>query len=280
MIKIVDINTFEKPQWCPGCGDYGILIGIKQAIASIDKELKDLVIVSGIGCGGKIPHYIRAYGYEGLHGRLLPLAMGIKMANPDLTVIAIGGDGDGLSEGGNHLLHAARYNVDITYILQDNQVYGLTTGQSSPTSPKGLKTKTFPDGTLIEPVKQIPMLVSQKTSFVATAYAGNVKHMVEVIKAGILHKGFSYINVYQPCVTWNYQNTYEWYSKRIYITDHNPEDFEQAWKKANEPYDTNWEKIPLGIIYKNNSLTFDDEILQTVGNLRKSPVVNLENIFI
>ncbi len=271
IMNISYINTNEKPQWCPGCGDFGILMAIKSALVNLDRDPSEVVIVSGIGCGGKTPHYIRTYGYEGLHGRLLPLALGIKIANPDLTVIAIGGDGDGLSEGGNHLLHFSRYNVDITYLVQDNQVYGLTTGQSSPTSHKGFKSKTYPDGTPIEPVKQIPLLVSQRASFVAAGYAGNVKHLSQLITDAINHKGFSFVNIYQPCITWNYTNGYEWYQKRVYITDHNPEDYNQAWEKANEPYNTNWERIPLGIIYKNRSVTLDEEVMNRVGKLAGIP---------
>ena len=260
MAGILDFNVPEKPQWCPGCGDFGILAGVKKAFAELGLETHNTVVVSGIGCGGKIPHYIRTYGYEGLHGRLLPLAIGIKLANPDLTVVGIGGDGDGIAEGGNHFHHTFRYNPDIAYFLQDNQVYGLTTGQTSPTSHKGMRTKTNPDGVKIPEAKPVPLALASGATFVATTFSGNLKHMVEMFKLAIQHKGFAFVDVYQPCVTWNNINTYEYWSKHGYITDHDPTDFKKALEKAYEPYFTNWEKVPLGVIYKYERNTMEEEI--------------------
>ena len=258
-----DFDVKEKPQWCPGCGDHLILSAVKNALAELGKDSSEVVIVSGIGCGSKIPHYIRTYGYEGIHGRLLPLAYGIKLANKDLTVIAIGGDGDGLSEGGNHFLHSFRYNIDITYIIQDNQIYGLTTGQASPTTHKGMKTKTTPKGAFNPPVKVLPVALANSASFVSSTFAGNVKHMTEIIKQAILHKGFSLVDIYQPCVTWNYLNTYQWWRERVYDlkdTSHNPTDFNKAMEKALEPYLTNWQKVPIGVFYKEERPTFEENI--------------------
>ncbi len=261
MVGMQDFNTPEKPQWCPGCGNYAIHIALKQALAELSLEPHETVIVSGIGCGSKMPHYIRSYGYEGIHGRLLPLAAGIKIANPSLHVIAVGGDGDGYSEGGNHFVHFARENFNINYFVQDNHVYGLTTGQTAPTTPKGMKTKTAPKGNRLEVYRHLPIAMSAGATFVATAFAGDVKHMKEVFKRAIQHKGFSYVNIFQPCVTWDYIGTYEWYKERVYKLEesgHNPKDWHQAWEKAWEMFRTNYEKIPIGVIYEEERETADE----------------------
>ncbi len=256
---MADFNVMEKPQWCPGCGDHIILMAVKRAFVELGLEPENTVVVSGIGCGSKIPHYIRSYGYEGIHGRILPLATGIKLANPSLTVVGIGGDGDGIAEGGNHFHHAFRYNTNINYFLQDNQIYGLTTGQASPTSHKGMKTKTTPEGVIIPPSRPVPEALAAGATFVATTFAGNLKHMVEIFKEAIMHKGFSFVDVYQPCVSWNKVNTYEFWTKHGYILeDHDFSDFDKAMEKALEPYKTNWEKVPLGIIYKSERIPLEE----------------------
>ncbi|MEM4335997.1 MAG: thiamine pyrophosphate-dependent enzyme [Candidatus Anstonellales archaeon] len=243
----------EKPQWCPGCGNYPILTALKQALTELDKKTSETVICSGVGCGSKIPHYLRCYGYEGLHGRPLPLAEGIKLANPNLLVITIAGDGDGLSEGTQHFVHSARRNHDVNYFIQDNQLYALTTGQVSPTSLKGLKTKTTPAGNTVEPIKTIPLMLLVGASFVATAFAGDIHHMKEVFKKAIQHKGFSFVNIYQPCVTWNSMNTYDWWRERVYKLEdahHDVSDWDAAFKKAMEPYESNFTKFPIGVFYQ------------------------------
>lgn len=243
----------EKPQWCPGCGNFFILTVLKQALEELNKKTSETVIVSGVGCGSKIPHYIRAYGYEGIHGRPLPLAEGIKLANPNLLVIAIGGDGDGLSEGTQHFVHSARRNHNINYFIQDNQLYALTTGQVSPTSMKGMKTKTTPDGNTVEPIKQIPMMLLLGASFVASAFCGDIPHMKEVFKKSIQHNGFSFVNIYQPCVTWNRLNTYDWWRERVYRLEdahHDVADWQKAFEKAMEPYESNFTKFPIGVFYQ------------------------------
>ncbi|NPA22363.1 MAG: 2-oxoacid ferredoxin oxidoreductase [Candidatus Micrarchaeota archaeon] len=269
---MMEFNTPEKPQWCPGCGDYGIHTALKQALHEVGAHPKDTVIVSGIGCGSKIPNYVRSYGLEGLHGRVIPTSVGIKIANPELTVIGIGGDGDGFSEGGNHFIHGARENFDIVYIVQDNHIYGLTTGQASPTTPKGMKTKTTPDGNMINEFRPVPMALVAGATFVATAFAGDIMHLKEVIKEAIAHKGFAFIDVYQPCVTWNKLNTYDWYRERVYKTTHDPSDWNQAWEKAWEPYVTDFEKIPLGVIYKKEREIADDFFSPGRKNLVKEPL--------
>lgn len=243
----------EKPQWCPGCGNFFILTALKQALQELNKKTSETVIVSGVGCGSKIPHYIRAYGYEGIHGRPLPLAEGIKLANPHLLVIAIGGDGDGLSEGTQHFVHSPRRNHDVNYFIQDNQLYALTTGQVSPTSMKGMKTKTTPYGNTVEPIKQIPMMLLLGASFVASAFCGDIPHMKEVFKKSIQHNGFSFVNIYQPCVTWNRLNTYDWWRERVYRLEdanHDVADWQKAFEKAMEPYESNFTKFPIGVFYQ------------------------------
>ncbi len=264
---IDEFVTVEKPQWCPGCGNYGILTAIRRAFDELGLKPHNTVVVSGIGCGSKIPHYIRTYGYEGIHGRIIPLAEGIKLANPALTVVGIGGDGDGFSEGGNHFLHAGRKNTNITYIVQDNQIYGLTTGQASPTTHKGVKTKTTPDGAFLREFRPIPTALIGGATFVAATFAGDVNHMVKVMKDAISHKGFAFIDVYQPCVSWNKLNTYAWWKQRIYDLEkegHDPTNFEKAMEKALEPYRTNWEKVPIGIFYKEERQTLEDVLVKGI----------------
>lgn len=260
-VEMKDYNVSEKPQWCVGCGDFGILAGVRKAFVELGLSPHQVCVVSGIGCGSKIPHYIRSYGYEGLHGRALPLAHGVKLANSKVTVVTIGGDGDGLAEGGNHFMNSFRYNLDISYFMQDNQNYGLTTGQSSPTTHKGMKTKTEPSGQEFPETRPIPLALASGGTFVAATYSGNIKHMVNIFKEAINHKGFSFVDIYQPCTTWNYLNTYEFWSSRTYDLqeqNHDFTNFDQAIRKANEPYNTNWEKIPIGIFYKSNQPTLTD----------------------
>jgi len=267
MANVEVFSVKEKPQWCVGCGDYGILASLKAAISELEINPNEIVIASGIGCGSKIPHYLRSYGYEGLHGRILPLAEGIKMANPKLTVIGIGGDGDGLSEGGNHFLHAPRKNVDYTYIVQDNHIYALTTGQASPTTPKGLKNKTSPTEELYEQMKPLAAALVNGSGFVAASFAGNIKHTTEMMKRAITHRGFSYLNIYQPCVSWNNVNTYQWYMQRCYDLQqagHDSSNFDAALAKALEPYRNNFEKLPVGIFYEDKQRKSLDEIHPTL----------------
>ncbi len=266
---MIEYNTPERPQWCPGCGDFSIHVALKQALHELKIEPYNAVIVSGIGCGSKIPNYVRSYGVEGLHGRVIPTAVGVKIANPSLTVVGIGGDGDGFSEGGNHFIHGARENFDIVYLVQDNKIYGLTTGQASPTTHKGIKTKTTPDGNMVSEFRPVPMALAAGASFVATAFAGDVLHLKEIIKQAIQHRGFAFVDIYQPCITWNKYNTYDWYKERVYKTDHDPSDWNKAWEKAWEPYTTNFEKIPLGVIYKKEREIADEFFSPGRHNLTK-----------
>jgi 2-oxoglutarate ferredoxin oxidoreductase subunit beta len=258
----MDINNFKSNDeitWCPGCGDFGILNSLKKALVALGKEPKDILMVSGIGQAAKLPHYIKCNCFNGLHGRALPPAVGAKIANRELTVIVTTGEGDCYGEGGNHLIHNIRRNVDITVIVHNNQVYGLTKGQASPTTDAGFKTKIQANGVILEPMRALEMAIALGCGFVARGYSANSEHLSWLISEGIKHKGFSLIEVLQPCVTFNKKNTYEWYAKRVYKIgegdSYNPSDKIAALQKAEE-----WEeKIPIGVIYRNENLSYEEK---------------------
>src|SRR5215216_2430019 len=216
---VTDLKLFtggQKSTWCPGCGDFGILAALKQALAGLDVQPHQVMLVSGIGCGSKLPHYMVANGYNSLHGRALPIAQGIKLANHDLHVIAVTGDGDGYGIGQVHFVHAMRRNTDITHIVENNQVYGLTKGQYSPTSERGYISSFSPEGSIEFAINPIALALSAGATFIARASAADPKHMAAVLQAAITHKGYSLIDCLQPCVTYNKLNTYEWYRSRTY----------------------------------------------------------------
>lgn len=212
---IKDYEGYKKPFWCPGCGDYSILLSLKKALAELGIEPSNTVVVSGIGCSGKSYAFIYANGVHTLHGRVLPVATGIKLANPSLLVIGLSGDGDSLAIGGNHFLHTARRNVDIKLIVMNNQIYGLTKGQFSPTSNHGFVTVSSPYGSVEFPIDPVLIALSAGASFVARAFSGEPNSLTEIIKAAIKHKGFAVVDVLSPCVTYNKVNTYEWYREKI-----------------------------------------------------------------
>lgn len=260
-----DFNTKEIPQWCPGCGNFNILAAIKAALAKAGAETHNSVIVTGIGCSGKTSHYIRSYGFESLHGRTLPVASAVKLANRKLTVVAMGGDGDGYGIGLNHLIHTCRRNINFTYVVHDNEIYGLTTGQASPTSMKGMKTKSTPHGLIEQPIRPLALAISSDATFVARTYSGNMPHMVSVFVEAITHRGFSLVDVLQPCPSWNKINDGEWFKPRIYDLNkagHDVTDRLKAYEKAMEDVNTNYERIPIGIFYKVQRPTYDDELPQ------------------
>ncbi|MEK6645180.1 MAG: 2-oxoacid:ferredoxin oxidoreductase subunit beta [Candidatus Firestonebacteria bacterium] len=262
MITKEDYISNDEIAWCPGCGDFGILNAVKQALVELNLEPYKVLIVSGIGQAAKLPHYLKCNTFNGLHGRTLPVATGIKTVNNKLTVIAVGGDGDGYAEGGNHFIHAMRRNPDIAYLVHNNQIYGLTKGQASPTSDINLKTGTTPFGNFNIPENPLALAVAANCSFVARGFSGDVQHLAKLIKEAISHKGFSLVDILQPCPTYNKLNTFQWYRERVYKLDddkdYNFSDKIAAFKKAQE-----WgEKIPIGIIYKVERPTFEDNILQ------------------
>jgi 2-oxoglutarate ferredoxin oxidoreductase subunit beta len=272
-LKPSDFKTDVFADWCPGCGDFGIMTALQMALAELGLEPHQVVLVSGIGCSGKEPHNIRAYGVHTLHGRTLPFATGIKVANPDLEVVAIGGDGDGLGIGAGHFVNTGRRNLDITYIIHDNGVYGLTKGQASPTLKLGLKTKAIPKPNINQAVNPIALAVISGYTFVARSYAYDVRHLKDTIIKAVQHKGLAFIDVLQPCPTYNDINTKEWYAgedrrdsktgkpqPRLYkledsgfdpVVRDEPDDLGKkmnALTKAQE-----WgDKIPIGVFYQNS----------------------------
>jgi len=245
-----DFRNNVKPNWCPGCGDFSVQSAIQRAVANIGLEPHELAIISGIGCSGRISGYVNAYGFHGIHGRVLPIAQGVKMANRDLTVIAAGGDGDGLAIGMGHTIHAIRRNIDITYIIMDNQIYGLTKGQTSPRSEFGFVTNSTPKGSIEASVNIMEMALSAGATFVAQGFSSDLKNLMSLIEQGIQHKGFSLINVFSPCVTYNKVNTYDWFKENIVkldsIEDYDPHDRSVAMKTLMEH-----NSLVTGLIYQN-----------------------------
>jgi len=258
------------PAWCPGCGDFGILRSLNRALVDMEIEPHRVLMVSGIGQAGKLPHYTRGNVFNSLHGRPIPPAIGAKIANSELVVIAISGDGDAYGEGGNHFLHAARRNHDITYLVHNNQIYGLTKGQASPTSDVGFITKTTPYGAA-SPVNPLGLAIVNGASFVSRGFAGDIDHLSNLIKKGIAHRGFALIDILQPCVSFNSRNTFQWYKERVYKLEeekYDPGDKKAALEKALE-----WgDKIPIGVIYEENLPVYEDQL----PALSKGPLVRHE----
>ena len=230
-----DFKGKIDPDWCPGCGDFGVLNSLQRAAAELGLRPHEIVTVSGIGCSSNLPGYINTYGAHTLHGRSLAFATGVKMANHELTVIATGGDGDGYGIGGNHFTHTARRNVDLTYVVMNNQIYGLTTGQVSPTSRMGQKTKSTPFGSVEYPINPITSAIMNGATYVARGYSGDVRHLTELIKGGIEHQGFALIDIFSPCVTFNLDNTHNFFKERIKKLEdegHDATDWSAACEKA------------------------------------------------
>ena len=245
-----DFKPEVAPDWCPGCGDFGVLTGLFQACADLQIQPHDLLVVSGIGCSSNLPGFIRAYGVHSLHGRALPFATGSKLANQAMTVVVTGGDGDGYGIGLNHFIQAMRRNINVTYIVMDNEIYGLTTGQASPTTEPGITTKTTPLGNLEGMLNPLALALASGCGYIARGFSGQPKHLVELYKAGIQHPGFALIDVFSPCVTFNKHNTYPWFRERVYTLEdenHETSNFHAAMDKALE-----WgDRIPVGLFYRN-----------------------------
>jgi len=258
MVTLDDFYSEDPIAWCAGCGNFSILKALKQAFVELGKKPNEMAIVSGIGQASKTPHYLKCNVFNGLHGRTLPVATGLKLANHKLTVLAEGGDGDGYGEGGNHFVHAMRRNIDITYLVHNNQVYGLTKGQTSPTSDFGFVTKTTPAGSASMPLNPLALAVAVGCCFVARGFGGDIDHLSHLIQQGILHKGFALIDILQPCVSFNRVNTFQWYKERVYHLDeeYDRKDKVVAFSKAQE-----WgEKIPIGILYAKERPTLGEQI--------------------
>jgi len=249
-----------KPIWCPGCGDFGVLSSFYKAVSELGIPPEQMVIVSGIGCSGRFPAFVSAYGFHGVHGRALPLAVGVKLANPELVVVAVGGDGDILSIGAGHLPHAARRNVDITVIVLDNEIYGLTKGQPSPTSPLGMERKASPYGTIDRPINPIQLALAYGATFVARGFSSRPKETTELIKQAIMHKGFSFIQVLSPCVT--FFDTYAHFKE---VTAPLPVDHDKSNLKAAMEQALDTQTLKLGVFYEAAGPSYEEG----VRNLRE-----------
>lgn len=259
----IDLNTYAQFTWCPGCGNFGILSAFKSAlkelVSSDEIKIENVVVAAGIGCHAKIMDYVKLNNFYSLHGRVPPPLTGIKLSNPSLIPIGFAGDGDAYAEGINHLIHAARRNSDIKMIIHNNQVFALTTGQFTPTSPEGLKTKTSPEGCIERPMNPLALMLVSGATFVARGFSGNVEHLKNLMKEAIRHKGFAIIDVLMPCIVFN--KVFQFYKERVYDLNeagHDVKDFNSALTKAKE-----WEdKIPIGIFYKTERKTFEELILK------------------
>ena len=259
MVDIKDFDSDYENKWCPGCGNFGILSAMKNAFVALGIPPQKLLIISGIGQAAKTPHFLKCNAMHALHGRALPIATGAKIANHDLTIVVNSGDGDCYGEGGNHLINAIRRNIDMTLLVHNNMVYGLTKGQASPTSELGMVTKIQHHGVISTPLNPISFALSLGATFIARAFSGDGDQLSKLIQAGVNHKGFSFIDILQPCVSFNHMNTHSWYKSRVYElanTDYVPGN----WMKAMEISREWGDKIPTGIIFKSESPTFTDRI--------------------
>jgi 2-oxoglutarate ferredoxin oxidoreductase subunit beta len=257
----------EWPTWCPGCGDFGVMNALMRAAARLGLQPHQICVVSGIGCSGKLNSYFNSYGLHTLHGRSLPVAQGVKLANPELTVFAVGGDGDGYGIGAGHFMHAVRRNVDLTYIVMDNQVYGLTKGQTSPTSPAGFVTPTTPGGAAENPVRPLRVALANGCTWIGQGFSGDIKHLVELIVAAVEHRGFSLLNVQSPCVTWRPTiledgqkvDVYEWWKKHLHNLDedagHDRTDRAAAFRALLEHDD-----IVTGVVYAEEGGSYREHL--------------------
>ena len=278
MITLKELNTPKKNTWCAGCGDFGILSAFKKALVELGMEREQVVIVSGIGCHGKMVNYVNVNGFHGIHGRVLPLAVGIKLANPDLTVIGFAGDADQYDEGWDHFSHAIRRNVDVTLIVHDNQVLGLTTGQTTSTSLVGFKTKSTPFGSITPPLNPIAHALVSHGTFVARGFAGDPKHLQSLIVEAINHRGFSFIDVFQPCVTFNYLNTFKWFRQRVYKLEEAEHDYTDRQKALEKSFECG-NRLPIGIFYKEERPTYRDGLPQVKDTpLTKLPLEGVDII--
>ena len=266
LVSIEDYGQYETA-WCPGCGNFSILEAVKQGLVDSGIAPHEILLVSGIGQAAKAPHYLNANVFNGLHGRALPVATGAKLANPDLRIIVESGDGCNYGEGGNHFLAAIRRNIDLTMIVHNNQIYGLTKGQASPTSEEGMVTKAQPEGVASLPFNPIAVAVAMQASFVARGFSGMIDHLAGLIQQGLAHEGFALIDVLQPCVSFNKVNTFAWYKKRCYTL---PDEYDSTdWQVAMQTAVEWGDKIPLGIIYRNQRTSFEKRF----SVLQRGPLV-------
>ncbi len=292
-LKLSEYKTAVHNNWCPGCGDFGILNSLQMALSEMELEPHRVAIFSGIGCSGKTTQYMNAYGIHTLHGRILPFAIGAKLANPDLVVFGVGGDGDGLGIGGGHFVNAGRRNVDMTYLIYDNMVYGLTKGQASPTLKLGARTKSLPKPNINEAINPLLLAFAAGYTFIARGYAYEVRHTVDLIKQAVNHKGLAFVDILQPCPTYNDINTKEWYAGEDLLDPPTGKETPRVYKLEAEGYDPlvrsendlsskipkimektlEWgERIPIGIFYKNESIpTYEGRYSARIPSYMKNP---------
>ncbi|MCW4016504.1 MAG: thiamine pyrophosphate-dependent enzyme [Candidatus Bathyarchaeota archaeon] len=276
MVGLDDLKTPKTNTWCPGCGNFGILMAFKKALIELGLKREDSVLVSGIGCHGKMVNYVNINGFHGIHGRALPLAQGIKLANPNLTVVGFAGDADQYNEGWGHFAHAVRLNIDMTLIVHDNMVLGLTTGQATSTSQQGFKSKSTPFGVIPPMLNPLAHALVSNGTFVARGFSGDMLHLKSLIVQAIQHRGFAFIDVFQPCVSFNYLNTYDWFRQRVYKLEeenHDVTDQKKALEKALE-----WgDRLPIGVFYNKERPTYHDNLEHLKGeNLTKFPSKNVD----
>lgn len=267
MVDRRDFDTSIFPTWCPGCGNFGIWGAFKNALVELGFSPAEMMVVYGIGCSGNGADFLNTYGFHALHGRALPVATGAKLANHELKVVAMAGDGDGYGIGLGHFIHAVRRNLDLTFIVHNNQVYGLTTGQTSPTSDTGFSTKSTPAGVLEEPVNPVLLGVAGGASFVARGFAGDIRHLTQLFVEGIKHRGFALIDVFQPCVTFNKVNTYDWFRERIYKLDTGQTFTDRG--SAMKALGAHKDRLATGVIYREEKPTYEDGLDQ----LKDGPLV-------
>jgi 2-oxoglutarate ferredoxin oxidoreductase subunit beta len=267
-------KTDEHPIWCPGCGDFGVLASLYGSLANLQINPKDLVVVSGIGCSGRTPGFVKSYGFHSVHGRVLPVALGIRVANPSLTVIGVGGDGDGFAIGGGHIPHAARRNLDMSYVIMDNSTYGLTKGQYSPTSPVGFQAGSTPYGNIEQPLNPLAMLIAYGATFVGQGYSGKPKELTELLVKAIEHKGFAFVNVISPCIT--FYNTYKVIPPRLSEVpkDHDTANRAKAFELALQT-----DHVLLGLLYQVSLPTFEDGLSAVKQKAQAASPPRLEAIF-
>jgi 2-oxoglutarate/2-oxoacid ferredoxin oxidoreductase subunit beta len=269
-LEVKDFKADTPPDWCPGCGDFGVLNVLQRACAELEIRPHELLVVSGIGCSSNLPGFFRSYGVHSLHGRALPFATGARLANHGLTVIATGGDGDGYGIGLNHFIQAMRRNINLTYIVMNNEIYGLTTGQVSPTSEHGMVTKSTPQGNLEHALNPLALALASGCGYIARGFSGDPKHLTKLVQDGIRFPGFALIDVFSPCVTFNKQNTYHWFREHVYRLEdegHDPSSVHAALDRAME-----WgARIPIGLFYRSPSPRPSLEMLDAA--LQDGPLV-------
>ncbi|QYA43467.1 2-oxoacid:ferredoxin oxidoreductase subunit beta [Macrococcoides bohemicum] len=272
MATFKDFRNSVKPNWCPGCGDFSVQAAIQKACANVGLEPEELAVITGIGCSGRLSGYINSYGVHSIHGRALPMAQGVKMANQELTVIASGGDGDGYAIGMGHTIHSIRRNIDLTYVVMDNQIYGLTKGQTSPSSAHGFVTKTTPHGSIEKNVSPLELAITSGATFVAQSFSSDIKELTSIIEAAINHKGFSFVNVFSPCVTYNKVNTYDWFKENLVsLNDIEGYDNKDKIQALNTVVEHNG--LVTGIIYQDTETpSYAEQLNGYSKSLAKEPI--------